>query len=82
MDLSNSRQHPQLQFNSISDRISHPFDTRLRYRVADVDPRFGIKPAQVIQLSQEAAEIWHKGTTAKTLFVYDPNAQLTIHLNL
>ncbi|WP_180114820.1 matrixin family metalloprotease [Acinetobacter sp. YH12063] len=74
-----TKQHPQLKFNSISDRILHPLDTRLRYRVADVDPRFGLSQQQVIQLSQEAAEIWHKGTL-KPLFIYDPNAQLAIHL--
>lgn len=74
-----TKQHPQLKFNSISDRILHPLDTRLRYRVADVDPRFGLSQQQVIQLSQEAAEIWHKGTL-KPLFIYDPDAQLAIHL--
>ncbi|UUS65214.1 MULTISPECIES: matrixin family metalloprotease [unclassified Acinetobacter] len=74
-----TKQHPQLKFNSISDRLLHPLDTRLRYRVADVDPRFGLSQQQVIQLSQEAAEIWHKGTL-KPLFIYDSNAQLAIHL--
>ncbi|WP_180042176.1 MULTISPECIES: matrixin family metalloprotease [unclassified Acinetobacter] len=74
-----TKQHPQLKFNSISDRLLHPLDTRLRYRVADVDPRFGLSQQQVIQLSEEAAEIWHKGTL-KPLFIYDPNAQLAIHL--
>nr|WP_180060020.1 matrixin family metalloprotease [Acinetobacter sp. YH12128] len=73
------KSHPQLRFNSAWDRISHPFDTRLRFRVADVDPRFGLTQQQVIQLSQEAAEIWHKGTL-KPLFIYDPDAQLAIHL--
>lgn len=74
-----TKQHPQLKFNSISDRLLHPLDTRLRYRVADVDPRFGLSQQQVIQLSEEAAEIWHKGIL-KPLFIYDPNAQLAIHL--
>lgn len=74
-----SHRHPQLKFNSITDRILHPLDTRLRYRVADIDPRFGLTAAQVIQLSKEAADIWHAGTL-KPLFVYDPHAQLSIHL--
>ncbi|UUS60818.1 MULTISPECIES: matrixin family metalloprotease [unclassified Acinetobacter] len=74
-----TKQHPQLKFNSISDRLLHPLDTRLRYRVADVDPRFGLSQQQVIQLSQEATEIWHAGTL-KPLFIYDPDAQLAIHL--
>ncbi|OTG76450.1 hypothetical protein B9T33_15885 [Acinetobacter sp. ANC 5054] len=73
------RSHPQLRFNSAWDRISHPFDTRLRFRVADVDPRFGLTQQQVIQLTKEATEIWHAGTL-KPLFVYDPQANLTIHL--
>lgn len=34
-----SREHPQLKFNALSDRVLHPFDTRLRYRIGDVDPR-------------------------------------------
>ncbi|HQV25763.1 MAG TPA: matrixin, partial [Acinetobacter sp.] len=42
-----TRQHPQLKFNSLSDRITHPFDTRLRYRIAEVDPRFKLSPEQV-----------------------------------
>ena len=74
-----TKQHPQLKFNSISDRLLHPLDPRLRYRVADVDPRFGLSQQQVIQLSQEATEIWHAGTL-KPLFIYDPDAQLAIHL--
>lgn len=32
-------QHPQLNFNSWIDVISNPMDTRVRYRIADVDPR-------------------------------------------
>ena len=36
-----SRSHYQLRYNSWPDRLLHPLDTRLRYQVADVDPRFG-----------------------------------------
>nr|ESK38577.1 hypothetical protein F987_03158 [Acinetobacter gyllenbergii NIPH 230] len=32
-----TRQHPQLKFNSLTDRIANPLDTRLRYRIAEVD---------------------------------------------
>ena len=35
-----TRQHPQLKFNSLSTRLLHPLDHRLRYRIAAVDPRF------------------------------------------
>lgn len=72
-------QHPQLNHNSIIDRITHPTDTRLRYKIGQIDPRFNINAEKVQQLTQQAAEIWHTGTT-QNLFVYDPNAQLSINL--
>lgn len=71
--------HPQLNHNSVIDRLSHPLDTRLRYRIGEVDPRFNLSQSQVQNLAQQAAEIWHVGTL-KNLFVYDPNAKLTINL--
>ena len=71
--------HHQLRYNAVSDRLKHPFDTRLRYRIAEVDPRFGLSKQQVIQLSQQATDIWKLGT-GKDYFIYDPNAKLTIHL--
>ena len=71
--------HHQLRYNAVSDRLKHPFDTRLRYRIAEVDPRFGLSKEQVIQLSQQATDIWKLGT-GKDYFIYDPNAKLTIHL--
>ena len=74
-----THQHPQLKFNSLGDRITHPFDTRLRYRIAEVDPRFKLSPEQVQSISQQAAQIWKEGT-GQDYFVYDPNAQLEIHL--
>lgn len=74
-----SHAHYQLRYNAWSDRLLHPFDQRLRFKIGNVDPRFGLTQAQVIQLSQEALEIWHQGTQ-QTLFVYDPNAKLSIEL--
>jgi len=74
-----THQHHQLRYNAVSDRLKHPFDTRLRYRIAEVDPRFGLSKEQVIQLSQQATDIWKLGT-GKDYFIYDPNAKLTIHL--
>ncbi len=71
--------YPQLNHNSVMDRISHPLDTRLRYRIGEVDPRFNLSQSQVQDLAQQAAEIWHVGTL-KSLFVYDPYAKLTINL--
>ncbi|MGE8646174.1 matrixin family metalloprotease [Acinetobacter vivianii] len=72
-------QHPQLKFNSLTDRISKPFDTRLRYRIAEVDPRFKLSLEQVKAISEQAVQIWKDGT-GQDYFVYDPNAHLAIHL--
>ena len=73
------RQHPQLKFNALSDRITHPFDTRLRYRIAEIDPRFKLSPEQVKSISLQATQIWKDGT-GQDYFVYDDNAKLSIHL--
>ena len=74
-----TRQHPQLKFNALSDRLLHPFDTRLRYRIAEVDPRFKLSPEQVKSISLQATQIWEDGT-GQDYFVYDDNAKLSIHL--
>lgn len=75
-----TQSHPQLKFNSLTDRLTHPFDTRLRFKVDQVDPGFGLTREEVIQLAQEAVEIWHSGTGRDDLMVYDENAQLSIKL--
>lgn len=72
--------HPQLRYNSLADRLTHPFDTRLRFRIDQVDSGFGLSKDQVIQLSKEAIEIWHQGSNRDDLMVYDENARLSIHL--
>lgn len=71
--------HPQLKFNALTDRINHPFDTRLRYRIAEVDPRFKLSLEQVKTITEQAAQIWTAGT-GQDYFVYDPQARLAIHL--
>ena len=71
--------YPQLRLNPLLDRLTHPFDQRIRYRIAEVDPRFKLSPEQVQSISQQAAQIWKEGT-GQDYFVYDPNAQLEIHL--
>lgn len=75
-----TQSHPQLKFNSLTDRLTHPFDSRLRFRVDQVDPGFDLSREEVIQLSKEAVEIWHHGTGRKDLMVYDENAKLAIKL--
>ncbi|WP_160255810.1 matrixin family metalloprotease [Acinetobacter indicus] len=74
-----NQQHPQLQHNSLLTRIQAPLDTRLRYRIAEVDPRFGLSHAEVVQLAQQATQIWTEGT-GQDYFVYDPQARLAIRL--
>lgn len=74
-----NRNHPQVRYNTLLDRIQHPFDTRLRYRIAEVDPRFGLSEDELKWISQQATDIWKAGT-GKDYFVYDPNARLSIHL--
>lgn len=71
--------HPQLTHNSALDRIQHPLDTRLRYRIGTIDPRFNITTEQALQLAQQAADIWQQGSM-KSLFIYDSNAKLSINL--
>lgn len=71
--------HPQLRHNHLIDRLTHPFDTRVRYRLGDIDERFGISRHELKSLSEQATQIWHDGT-GKQWFVYDESAQLTIHL--
>lgn len=71
-------QHPQLKFNHGLDRLAHPFDTRVRYRIGQIDSRFGLTQSQVIDLTEKAANIWRDGT-GKEWFVYDEDAQLTIN---
>lgn len=74
-----TRNHPQIRHNTLLDRIQHPFDTRLRYRIAEVDSRFGLSENELKQISQQATDIWKAGT-GQDYFVYDPDARLTIHL--
>lgn len=71
--------YPQVRFNAWHDRLLNPFDLRLRYRVAPVDPRFKLSQEQLIELSEKAIQIWTLGT-GKQWFVYDPNAQLVVEL--
>lgn len=70
--------HPQLVYNRPIDKILHPFDTRVRYRLGEIDPRFDISRAEVEQLTKEAVQIWHAGT-GQEWFVYDDSARLTIN---
>lgn len=54
-------------------------DSPLHYRIADLDPRLNISKQKMIEISQEAAAIWERGT-GKRYFVYDPKATFTVNL--
>ena len=71
--------YPQLSYNAPLSRLQHPLDTRLRYRIGAIDPGFGLSQQQLMQLSQQAGDIWNMGT-GRDYFVYDPKAKLTINL--
>lgn len=51
----------------------------LHYRIADIDPRFQLSQQQVIELTQQAANIWEQ-ETGQRHFIYDPQAEFTINL--
>ncbi|MDO4427562.1 MAG: matrixin family metalloprotease [Moraxella sp.] len=74
-----THRHPQLIFNQLTDRIKYPLDARVRYRIGELDPRFGVTHEELLQLLDEAALIWQAGT-GRAWFVYDENAQLTVNL--
>ena len=71
--------YPQLAHNAFADRLLHPLDTRLRYRFAQVDPRFDLTSDDLKQLGLEAEAIWEQGL-GRDVLVYDPKARLTINL--
>lgn len=70
---------PQTRHNSLAHRFAHPTDTRVRYRIGQIDPRFGLSDEQVRQITHEAVMIWHDGT-GDEWFVYDDSAKMSINL--
>lgn len=72
-------QYPQVRLNPISIRLIHPLDTRLHFKIGEVDPRFHLSRSELENLAQQAADIWQQGT-GRSWFVYDPHARLTINL--
>lgn len=70
--------YPQIRYNPITSRLLHPLDTRLHYRIGEIDPRFGLSSSEAQQLSEQAARIWQQGT-GQDWFVYDPHARLQIN---
>lgn len=54
-------------------------DDRVHYRIGQVDARFGLSPSELEQLTREAVAIWEQ-PTGRQLFVYDPQASLTLNM--
>ena len=52
---------------------THPSSAKnvqhLTYKIAEVDPRFGLSQEQLIQITQQAADIWKEGTGKITLLM-------------
>ncbi|NNP69282.1 matrixin family metalloprotease [Acinetobacter sp. Ac_5812] len=51
----------------------------VHYRIADIDPRFNLSQQQVLELTQQAATLWEQETGQQN-FIYDPQAEFSIHL--
>lgn len=77
--LTYQNQQVHTKLNPVSARLLHPFDDRIRYKIGEVDPRFGLSHDDVVEISQQAADIWTQAT-GKSYFVYDPKARLSIRL--
>ncbi len=56
-----------------------PCATPKAYSIGTIDPRFNITEADFISAAQEADSLW-KNADGEPLFVYDPEANLTISL--
>jgi len=73
---------PSFAQNNLHNASTHQNEsikTPLHYRIADIDPRFKLTKQQIIELTQQAAEIWERETGKKN-FIYDPQAEFTINL--
>ncbi len=54
-------------------------DKSVTYKIGTIDPRFNITADQLLKDTKQAGDIWNKSYT-KTLFVYDPQATLTVNM--
>ncbi|WP_213864129.1 hypothetical protein, partial [Escherichia coli] len=64
---------------SANTQVQQKNAQHLTYRIAEVDPRFGLSQDQLLEITQQAADIWKEGT-GKNYFTYDPNAKLESRL--
>lgn len=73
------REHIKQRHTHLVTQLLHSFDSRVHYRIGQIDPQFNLSKTEVIDLAKQATEIWHQGT-GEALFVYDPSAPLSINL--
>lgn len=77
--LNSTLVYAQTSSHSTISGIRYSAEQPLRYRIADIDTRLNIDKQEVIELAQQATEIWANGT-GQNFFVYDPNASFEINL--
>lgn len=71
--------YPSSPYNHWHDRFVYPTDTRVRYRIGAVDPRFGLSDDELAAVVDQAVQVWQDGI-GRTLFVHDDHARLVINL--
>lgn len=77
--LAQASAFAQISSNSTQSQVRYNTEHSLHYRIANFDPRLKISQQQMIDLSKQAAAIWEKDT-GQHYFVYDPEAEFSIHL--
>ncbi|RLZ06706.1 matrixin [Acinetobacter sp. 2JN-4] len=77
--LAQASAFAQISSNSTQSQVRYNTEHPLHYRIANFDPRLKISQQQMIDLSKQAAAIWEKDT-GQHYFVYDPEAEFSIHL--
>lgn len=77
--LAQASAFAQISSNSTQNQVRYNTERPLHYRIANFDPRLKISQQQMIDLSKQAAAIWEKDT-GQHYFVYDPEAEFSIHL--
>lgn len=52
----------------------------IEYRIGVLDPRFGVSEAKLLADLEQASSVWEEAQGGTDLFVYNPNAALTVSL--
>lgn len=73
------KQAPVFAETTRSIVYNSPCESPKTFSIKVVDPRFDISRDELISVSEEAAKLW-KNDNGETLFVYDPDAELSINM--